>query len=157
MNIFYVDHDPVVAAQSLCNSHVVKMILESAQMLSTAHRIIDFRDDLELYSSTHVNHPCSKWVRESHMNYEWLYDHFIGLLDEYTYRYEKDHKSSRLIPILSNHPRSIRRMDMTTPACAMPEEFIISDDVVINYRNYYNLGKKHLHAWKKREKPSWIV
>ena len=108
MNIFYVDKDPVKAAQMMCDKHIVKMILESAQMLSTAHRILDgvltrrksisgktmskywelYSNPLEdiLYRTVHVGHPCTVWTMQSSENYIWHYRHFAALCDEYTYR-----------------------------------------------------------------------
>ena len=93
MNIFYLDPHPTVAAQQCCDKHVVKMILESAQMLSTAHRVLDKNDNELLYKEAHKNHPSTKWVRESHLNYQWLYAHFVALGEEYTARYGKIHVS----------------------------------------------------------------
>ena len=123
LNIFYVDSDPIEAAQSLVDKHVVKMILESAQLLSTAHRIIDGReiegvsksgrkarrwilDDARepvLYTATHVNHPSAIWARTSILNYNWLADHFFALLNEYTYRYDKHHKDRKSTRLNSSH------------------------------------------------------
>ena len=92
MNIFYLDKDPVKAAKLQYNKHVVKMILESAQMLCTAHHVLDNRvrllDDIP-YKITHVNHPSTKWVRTNNRNYMWLYHHMMALGDEYTKRYNK--------------------------------------------------------------------
>ena len=99
MNIFYLDRDPQIAAQMMCDKHVVKMILESAQMLSTAHRVLDgdeYADKNGLYKKAHVNHPSSEWVRCSYQQYKWLYDHMVALMEEYTYRYGKHHATERL-------------------------------------------------------------
>jgi hypothetical protein len=90
MNIFYVHPDPVICAQQHVDKHVVKMILEYAQLLSTAHRVLDgsisvgvsdkgrkktsykLADDRDavLYSATHLNHPSAKWARHSLANYQ---------------------------------------------------------------------------------------
>lgn len=177
MNIFYVHENPKIAAQSLCDSHVVKMILESCQMLSTAHRVLDgvetagksksgrnvkrwiLNDNREnvLYLACHINHPSSKWVRESIGNYNWLFEHMHELCMEYTYRYNKKHKCfGNLSSLLYSPPFNLKELEMTTIPCAIPNEFIISDDAVENYRNYYVNGKKHLHKWKRREPPEWI-
>ena len=98
MNIFVTDPDPVISAQTLCDKHVVKMVLESAQMLSTAWREYssEYADEHELYKTAHLNHPCSIWVRLARENYRWLYKHFVALCEEYTHRYEKSHASARL-------------------------------------------------------------
>jgi hypothetical protein len=174
VNIFQVDSDPVIAAQSLVDSHVVKMILETAQLLSTAHRVLDgapyidtsgkrkvMRYDLpaprdKLYSATHVNHPSAIWARATNNNYTWLYCHFLALLQEYTHRYGKRHKCEALIDLLRSPPAniSVGYLKQVTPA--MPEEYIVPHNSVESYRNYYRNAKKHLHKWTKREAPSWL-
>lgn len=183
MNIFFISYSPEQAAKWMVDKHVVKMILESAQLLSTAHRVLDgtkyvdttgkrkktvyLFDDLDvvsyhvkealIYQATHINHPSAVWTRESDFNYTWLYDHFCALMDEYTYRYGKVHSCERLREILESHPENIpRTKEMTPIKCAMDEKYIISDDPIINYRNYYKFGKPHLFSWKKREMPKWL-
>lgn len=179
MNIFYLHDNPITAAQMHCDKHTIKMILESAQMLSTAHRLIDgtmytekningrsikrwrLPDDREtiLYKAAHVNHPCSIWVRKNSANYMWLYNHFIGLCNEYTHRYGKIHKSDRLLrEALSKLPKHIVRSDtMTDPALAMLEECKVSDDPVECYRNYYETKQKRFSmAWTNRKVPDWF-
>jgi hypothetical protein len=131
MNIFIIDENPVVAAQSQCDKHVVKMIVESAQMLSTVHRMVDgimerrpsksgsmlqyfkLDDDREdiLYKACHFNHPSTVWTRESCCNYSWHYEHFVALCDEYTYRYGKVHATdTKLRDILKSLPKKINRV-----------------------------------------------
>jgi hypothetical protein len=178
MNIFRVHNDPVIAAQSLVDRHVVKMILESAQLLSTAHRLLDgeeyvgqsktgrkakrwrLNDEREsiIYSATHINHPSSIWCRTSVQNYLWLVEHMFGLLQEYTHRYSKVHsiQKSKLSYLLQSPPHNLKDFEETPFLCAMAEEYIISDDPVINYRNYYIQGKKHLHRWSNRSAPDWM-
>ena len=177
MNIFYISEDPVQAAQWMVDKHVVKMILESAQLLSTAHRLLDGeqvmgktktgrnakrwklhdnRDDV-LYQATHINHPSASWCRESVENYNWLVEHLYGLLNEYTYRYEKTHKCfGELSYMLQSPPKNLTEYDMTTCPSAMAPEYVVSSDPVYNYRNYYKMGKTHLHSWKKRNPPEWM-
>ena len=177
MNIFFVDNDPYIAAQSLVNKHVVKMIVESCQLLSTAHRVLDgqltttivngknkkhwllsdYREDV-LYKATHINHPSAIWVRESTQNYLWLYNHLDGLLDEYTNRYGKIHKcqDSQMHALLVP-PVNLREFKMTTIPFCMPDEYMVENDPVASYRNYYQYGKSHLHSWKNRDKPTWII
>lgn len=178
MNIFQVDLDPIISAQALVDKHVVKMILESAQLLSTAHRVLDgvlvnektdtgrnvkkhkLNDDREniLYKDTHVNHPSSIWCRESISNYIWLFDHFKALLDEYTFRYNKKHKcSGAIFDALSIYmPNNLKKYELTKMPSCMDEIYIISDDPVQNYRNYYKHGKKHIHKWTNRLPPQWL-
>jgi hypothetical protein len=78
-------------------------------------------------------------------------------MDEYTYRYEKKHKcSGDLSYMLQSPPKNLKDWDMTPMPSCMAEEYIISDNPVDNYRNYYIKGKAHLHKWKKREVPPWF-
>jgi hypothetical protein len=184
MNIFYIDKDPVVCAEQMVDKHVVKMILETAQLLSTAHRILDGKEYIEkkyvngsmparyrnvkrwelpdirdhvLYQATHMNHPSAVWCRQSNNNYNWLYAHFIALLNEYTYRYGKIHKCVNMCGPLAAAPNNIPISHLTPVTPAMAEQYIISDDSVTNYRNYYKTGKIHLHKWTNRQPPEWLV
>lgn len=160
MNIFFLSDDPYEAAEMQADKHVVKMILESAQLLSTAHRILDgdplpdHRDE-KFYRATHHNHPSAKWCRESVQNYNWLVDHFDGLLKEYTHRYSKKHACTRLLYDLQSPPLALKDYDWTTPPSCMPEEFKVGS-FVDNYREYYRKSKSHLHKWTNREPPDWL-
>lgn len=155
MNIFYLHENPMIAAQHHCDKHVVKMILETALMLSTAHRVLDNVETDNIYKLTHKNHPSSKWVRESSENYKWSYELFIGLLNEYTFRYNKTHKSSRLIEYLKYIPKNISNKKFIEPPLAMPDEYK-SNSAIESYRKYYNKEKLHFARWTKRNKPTWI-
>lgn len=173
MNIFYIDKDPIQAAQWMVDSHVIKMILESAQLLSTAHRVLDGAPykthskngrlitkydhlDDRLYQATHVNHPSAVWVRQSRHHYEWLSKHFAALLDEYFVRFGKQHACSKM-HFLYNHPEKIPYYpEFVEPPSAMPDIYKISASAVLNYRQYYKCGKSHLHKWTKRSPPDWI-
>ena len=146
MNIFVLDKNPITAAQQQCDKHVVKMILESAQMLSTAHRILDGdepADKFGLYKKSHTNHPCSIWVRESNNNYRWLWIHMMALGEEYTHRYGKTHKSiTKLGKLLERFPLNIPRGQMTKFKLAMaqyPE--CMKEDPIESYRLYYQTKK----------------
>lgn len=163
MNIFFLDNDPKLAAQYQCDKHVVKMILESAQLLSTAYRVLDGKDlvldgdkNNILYKATHINHPCAIWCRKTWGNYHWLSKHLEHLLNEYTFRYGKIHKCKSVYKELVMAPRCIDQEGKSKPPLCMPDEFKISDHPVISYREYYKIGKLHLHKWTKREKPQWI-
>ena len=178
MNIFYVNSDPEVAARSMVDRHVVKMILETAQLLSTAHRVIDGEEyvgqsqsgrkakrwrlsgnaDAIMYAATHINHPSAVWVRENSANYNWLYDHLLALGREYTYRYGRTHLTiDKLKDILKDAPENIEQSNVMTkmPSC-MDKQYIVSLDPIINYRNYYNYGKTDLLRWSNRPPPHWI-
>lgn len=177
MNIFYISADPVQAAEWMVDKHVVKMILESAQLLSTAHRILDGTETMGqsatgrnvkrwilpdarepvLYSATHINHPSAVWCRQSVMNYNWLADHMFALLHEYTHRYNKQHKiEGELSYMLQSPPHNLREYDITTMPSAMADEYKVSDDPLVNYRNYYKIGKTRMHKWTNRQPPEWI-
>lgn len=176
MNIFYLNNDPVTCAQQHVDKHVVKMILEYAQLLSTAHRILDgtettkqsktgrrlkhwslpdSRDDV-LYSATHANHPSARWARHTLANYQWLFKLWIELMREYHYRYGKIHSSMRLAKHLRFPPTNIPLGDFSPPWRAMPDEFKV-DDTMLSYQNYYNGAKRNMFKWKNRPTPDWIV
>lgn len=160
MNIFVLDKNPVLAARYHVDKHVVKMVLETAQLLSNAHRIWD--GNTEVYKPTHINHPCSKWVAENRNNYLWTYQLFAALSSEYTFRYDKTHKSySDLSLILCNYPRNLvqygeNNICSDRPLC-MPDDCKIENNVVASYRKYYMIGKNKFAKWKNRETPDWWI
>jgi len=156
MNIFYLDQNPSLAAKYHCDRHVVKMVLESAQLLCSAHHMLDGADvDPNLYKLSHKNHPSAKWCRESLEHYEWLYWLFRYLCNEFSFRYGKIHLSERkLLAILTFPPKNIKRAGFVQPPQAMPEQYTHSDSIIA-YRNYY-IGEKHSFAkWTKRDIPYW--
>jgi len=150
MNIFYLDKCPHKAAELQYNKHVVKMILESAQMLCTAHHVYGNPDDVP-YKQAHLNHPSTIWVRENSLHYDWLYEHMIALGNEYTKRYGKQHLSITKCKIpLSNQPENIPHEEFEQPPQCMPDEF--KDECSVQaYWNYY-IGEKHTVANQKTEK-----
>lgn len=178
MNIFYLSNSVTECAEWAVDRHVVKMILETAQLLSTAHRFIDGTEyvdktksgrsvkrwslydsrDAILYSATHIHHPSAVWCRQSDANYTWLHNLLGAYLKEYTYRYGKVHsiEQSGLYDALRATPHNIPNGNFTQPTAAMDAKYIVSNDNIINYRNYYKQGKSHLHSWKKRDVPPWI-
>ena len=159
MNIFYLDSDPYVAAKMHCDKHVVKMILESAQMLSTAHRVLDgdeYADERGLYKMAHKNHPSTIWVRTSTDNYMWLNRLFGALCKEYTYRYGKHHASERLLVPLAKAPNGLDFNGFTNPPQCMPE-VCKGEDTVLAYQNYYIIEKSGFARWTKREIPTWFL
>jgi len=162
MNIFHIHEDPKVAASAMTDKHVIKMILESAQLLSTAHRVLDGEEYTDysknnrkikrwnhpklhdvLYKSTHVNHPSTIWCRESKQNYIWLYNHFISLCDEYTKRYNKIHSVDiRLREVLKELPKNIPNRELTEFRCAISnKDYIVESNPIQSYINYY-IGDK---------------
>ena len=179
MNIFYLDKDPKTCAEYHVDKHCVKMILESAQLLSTAHRILDgfeaklydpsknkevkrhwLSDEREtlLYNATHINHPSAVWCRQTNMNYYWLWQLMRELCTEYTYRYGKVHKceSSGLLARLQFWPKNIPDGVFTDPTPAMPDQYKIPGDGIQSYRNYYNGEKQRMFSWKQRPVPEFI-
>lgn len=182
MNIFVLDRDPVVAAQMQCDKHVVKMIVESAQMLSTAHRLLDGTKEKRksvsgktmvdywvhpnsnmentLYKAVHVKHPDTIWSMLSNNNYNWHYVHFCALCDEYTHRYGKVHATDELLrDILSKPPRNIHVGRLTQQPLAMlsnPE--CMFEDVVKSYRAFYHTKQERFKmAWTTRAMPDWFT
>lgn len=156
MNIFYLDRDPVRCAMMHCDKHVVKMILEYAQLLSTAHHLVDGEPSIDCYKATHKNHPSAVWVRENRSNYQWLYQLLSNLLVEYTHRYGKTHKteSSGVFQNLSKIPYELRGGKFTEPPQCMPDA-CKDDDPVVGYRNYYVREKSYMARWKNTESPVW--
>jgi len=121
MNIFYISPNPVRAAQMQCDKHVVKMILESAQMLCTAHH--EYGNHDVPYKVAHRNHPSTIWARSGAKQYIWLYRHFQALSDEYTERYGKVHLSwEKCAQALSEPPMGIPDIEWTDPPQCMPDE-----------------------------------
>ena len=150
MNIFYLDKCPHKAAKLQYNKHVVKMILESAQMLCTAHHHFGHSSDVP-YKKAHYNHPSTIWARENHYQYQWLYWHMIALGDEYKKRYNKEHLSiTKCKECLSFSPYGISLGKFTQPPQCMPDKY--KDKCSIKaYWNYY-IGEKHVVANPKTEK-----
>ena len=181
MNIFVLNEDPIIAAQEQCDKHVVKMIVESAQMLSTAHRMLDGvmdkrksnsgktmskywalsdgREDC-LYKAVHMGHPCTVWTMESSANYRWHYTHFVALCEEYTHRYGKVHMTdTKLRYVLQAIPKNIPNIDRTpfklamgsNPECMLP-------DPVESYRKFYKTKQARFKmSWTKSKIPDWFL
>jgi thioester reductase-like protein len=149
-----------MCAQYHNDKHVVKMILEYAQLLSTAHHVLDNNDfNGNIYKKTHANHPSAVWVRSSKQNYEWLYSLLNALLDEYTFRYGKIHKTTEKLQYLKHLPSNINDTSFTQPTEAMDVKFKQSQNAIDNYRNYYvNDEKKRamLKYYTKRNQPKWV-
>ena len=155
MNIFFLDSDPKKCAQYHNNKHVVKMILETAQLLCGVHHLHGRNNDVP-YKLSHKNHPCSIWVRSSYENYLWLCELGLELCDEYTYRYGKKHKSQSVIEWCIVNKPNIPDITFTEPPLAMPDEFKVSD-VIQSYRNYYMGPKRGFCVWSGRENPEWFI
>jgi len=186
VNIFVLDKDPVLAARDHCDQHVLKMIIESGQMLCAAHWIgwqsmlrvdtgLKRKEFMELLSSkvdprlrppwkmTHAGHPCTQWTQRVWGNYMWLSRHGLALCEEYTRRYGKVHKSHEVHRWLNRViPPTFEGITDTpngiTPfAVAMPDEYQVPGDPVESYRNYYNHSKSRFAKWKYTAQPNWFV
>lgn len=168
MNIFYLHPDPLTTAEMHCDKHCVKMILETAQMLCTAHRVLDGderADKLDMYKTAHLNHPSTKWVRGSLPQYEWTYHLFKFLCDEYTRRYNKVHKTdTKLREALKTPPSLMTKMakyisnygnKYTQPPQCMPDQYKVQDDAVHAYRSYYKGEKSGFAKWAYTHTPDW--
>lgn len=179
MNIFVLNEDPKIAAQMHCDKHVPKMIVESAQMLSTAHRLLDGEEymapsksgkrmvkhyrlpkhDDVIYKAVHAKHPCTIWTMQSHNNYLWHYHLWRYLAEEFEYRFGKIHASwEKLKDILYDTPQNLVYGDMTPFAKAMkayPDLMDIADPVKA-YQEFYKVDKRKFAKWEKgRPAPKW--
>jgi len=150
MNIFILDYDIQKCAEYTCDRHVVKMILESAQMLSTTVRLsgIDFG-----YKATHINHPCNIWCRTSLSNWKWLKNLSYFLNKEWQQRYNHEYNHKSFDVILSLPEPRIKDIGLTSFAQAMPDKYK-NKDAVKAYRNYYINDKRHIAFWRNGE-PYW--
>lgn len=153
MNIFILDNDPVKAAVQQLDKHVVKMPLESAQMLCSA--LIAHGVEDTPYKKAHPKHPCTLWASKTRTNFRWLVKHGISLSEEYTRRYGKRHKSQDVIEWCAKQEQAIPAGDLTTFAQAMPDQYKNSDPVKA-YRQYYMGDKRTIATWKQN-RPVWFV
>lgn len=165
MNIFVVDKDPVISAESLHNAHVRKMLIESSQLLGNAFpeailKKAPMTQDKRYRKHTHYNHPCSKWTRESILNWRWLLRHNLALCLEFKFRFNKTHYTERFVRWLANHRFALNlpNINMTKFAMAMPDQYK-SDNPIESYRQYYIHEKLNLQGskWTKRKPPRWLT
>lgn len=182
MNIFYLDHNQAKCAKYHCDRHVVKMILETGQLLTTAVRYlfgvystegaVPFWSKLPL--ATHTNHPCAVWVRQNRAHYDWLYNLFVELLREFEFRYGHSHSWSSLIGLLNPENFAEKLMYtgpfMPPPLCMpdtcklvvdwsesrIPTQQMLIDYTVESYRWYYEKEKLRFCTYKRREWPVWL-
>jgi hypothetical protein len=179
MNVFYLDPDPAICARYHNDRHVVKMIVEYAQILSTAQRVLDgvctiekrekngkvrrikrwntgdSRDNV-LYLATHVQHPSAIWARWSKETYMHLVAMLECLLNEYTLRYGRVHKTQSLLPILKVPPKKHHEVGFVEPFLAMPLKYQ-KPSALESYRAYYANEKTNGATWKIHGEPDWIA
>ncbi|MFO7963944.1 MAG: hypothetical protein R6U50_08485 [Desulfobacterales bacterium] len=154
MNIFILDTDIRKCARYHADQHVIKMVLESTQMLCT---VINENGGAAPYKSTHVRHPCTRWAGRSLSNWLWLRRLALALNDEYRYRFcaVSDHDSARVARDLD--PPKIEDCGITAFAQAMPDRYKVSNDAVAAYRRFYICEKGRFAKWTRRRKPKWFV
>lgn len=178
MNIFYLDNNPEVCAQMHLDKHVVKMIIEYCQLMSTTHRILDGQEYIDttangrkikrwrmqdevmengLMKASHINHPSNVWVRGSQENYKWLCVMWVYLLKEYTHRYDKEHACQKRLEFLVTPPKNISKMPFTEPTPAMPDQYKVPGNSIQSYKNYYIHEKARFARWTKRQPPQWFI
>ena len=182
MNIFYVDKDPVKAAEMMCDKHIIKMILESAQMLCTAKRVLDGTEYFDktkngrkikrwrldnpneeaiIYKAGWLGHPSTQWVLKSAYNYIWLYQHMMALNEQYKLRWQKDKDHTSIVKLgqlLKTPPKNAKiNVKGTDATPAMPEHCKVPGDSVASYRKYYILEKRRFAKWEKPNAvmPDW--
>ena len=180
MNIFYLNENPKQCAQEHLDKHVVKMILEYAQLLSTAHRLLDGEQYIDsssgrkikrwklknlqleqlLFKASHINHPSAIWCRKNVQNYMWLAELLEETCNEYTHRYGKVHsvQASGLMQALKNNfPNNLPIGPFTEPTPAMPDDCKVPGDSIQSYKNYYIQKKRLFAKWTNREMPIWFA
>lgn len=165
MNIFFLYKSARLSAIHQCDKHVVKMILESIQLLYFAHYVLNGKverdDDIIPYkpSKHHLKHPCTLWVTKSSKNYDWLCKHAYHLSKEYTRRYNKVHGCLKHLDWLTKNNPSPKMTKNTLPAKAVKEEYKVEGDtiesVIESYRKCYKEDKVRFAKWKKGNCPDW--
>ena len=155
MNIFYINTDPVIAAQELADDHIRKMQIESAQMCCTAHWASGSEAP---YKKAHLNHPSTKWVRESIQQYRWVVKHGLEVCNQFTIRYGKRHKTQDVLEWCRDNEPNIPDNGFTPPPQCMPDEYK-KEDTVEGYKTYYiedKIKNKQLSYNKLNNTPEWI-
>ena len=153
MNLFYLDESPEKCAAYHVDKHM-KMLLEACQLLCTTFHLQDIEAP---YRKTHENHPSAIWTRTSRANFEWVISYATALAKEYSFRYDKRHKSTDVLEWAKNRKDSLvfPREELTQFALAMQEQYKTNCPIQ-SYRNYYLGEKTHIFNWTKRPTPEWI-
>jgi hypothetical protein len=159
MNIFVLDENLIMCAEYHCDKHVIKMILESAQMICT---VLNERGIETLYKPTHKNHPCVNWLRESDANMNWLLGLTDFLNEEYMYRFDKEKNHKSFDVILDAVDKALAKDKLKfipffhhTPFVECMPDYCKLNNPIASYRNYYMQEKKHIAKWTKRGVPKW--
>mgnify|MGYP003309269594 CR=1 FL=1 len=159
MNIFHLHKNPEICASYHCDKHVVKMILETGQMLSTAYQRHCGLDE-QLYKPAYPKHPMTIWVGDNRDNINWAYQNANCIGQEYFKRFNKIHKSSKVLLNIAfnDHKNDIPKGDMTPPPHCMPDQYKLRSDLYVNaYRDFYKGEKEYFAKWEKdpSRKPTW--
>jgi len=164
MNIFVLDENPRAAAQMHCDRHVCKMSIEYAQILSTVHHVCGshIAKTEDIYKPTHAKHPSTLWAMSHPLHYAWLYELMCETWNEYTYRYQRTHASSRLLTALRVVPdMATSNIVPTAPPQCMPDSCRVSgaswQSTIDAYRAYYRQEKAGFATWKNRQVPDWFL
>ena len=161
MNIFRLHNNPMIAAEMHCDKHIPKMVLETAQMLSTAWRMTqedeEYADEHGLYKAAYQSHPSTVWVCQRTKNYNWVLFLFKNLCKEYTKRYGKQHASGRLEKAFDTYPKGVLISECTKPRIVfpqcMPDQYKVQGNPVKAYRNYYKGEKAYFAKWDRGTPP----
>lgn len=160
MNIFYINENPIIAAQELADDHIRKMQIESAQMLCTTFHHYGITAP---YKKAHYNHPSTKWTRESINHVKWLLEHGLEICSEFEKRYGKPHATKQVLLWIKDNMHlldgKIPNIEFTPPPQCMPEQFK-TNNTIEAYKTFYILDKvgvKGLNWNKLNNKPSWVI
>lgn len=151
MNVFIFDLDLETNAQMHCDRHVVKMILEAAQLGCAVHHLTG---GTAQYKLTHANHPLTQWAKSSVKAYRYVVNYGLALCKEYTYRYGKVHKSQAVLLWLKKHEPDLPNTPVRFRIVVKPD-CIIPDSAVESYRQYMRVHKRAIATWTKRPVPDW--
>ena len=156
MNIFHLHEDPKISAEYHCDKHVVKMILETAQMLSTAYRK-KFNDGEELYKTAFPKHPMTIWVGDSGANFFWSVQLLDQLLYQYTVRYKKVHSTIKISNLFHGRYKLWHgwKTEFTPPPQCMPDEYK-HKDYITAYKQYYIGEKKKFAKYTRVDTPDFM-
>jgi hypothetical protein len=152
MNIFALSEEPGLAAQAHTDKHVVKMITESAQIMSTVLIGLGVEDE-RLYKETHQHHPCVRWAATNKENFFWLHSLLFELIKEYDYRWPANaglkFLRAREIADASLSYLHLLPLGQRTPFAL--------HGTVAGYRRHYVANKLKSACWTRREPPKWIA
>ena len=173
MNIFYTSKCPIQSARNLCLVHVRKMLVESLQMLSTAHHILNENTATpNIYKATHKDHPSTLWLLKSDKNYNWLWQHANELHNMYneSVAYKKLHASKSKLSTLSQLPNNIPLQGFSEPPAVVSDvtkSVWYLQDTISKYQYELNLkynewitrkarGLREMKVEYLGSQPSWL-